>query len=416
MCAKHISEKTSERLLLYRSTTTLTRALTALVLALGLFGCDAPSALPAPPTDTLRIVSSMPSKGYAAPQARQIEQAIDLAIREPSSTAAQWHVEHIALSDSDDETGDWSAAKEASNAKLAAADPSVIAYIGPYNSGAAAVSLPVTNRAGLLQVIPSATWPGLSEAGWNSGEPDTYFPTGKRNLARLMPADTIQARAAVEWALQEKKSHIVVLNDGSSYSVGLAQSFTAAANSYPDLVGSSITVAPSNLADLPGRLADSSIFYAPSSVANAVALAKALQATNTTVFATDTALDSQFSAGAASFSKNWLIVSNSADYSDLSTFTEFSRRFEAAYGGEPSQFAANAYDATNLILDELKTNGNNRAAITAGVLDTSGYQGVTGSLSFDQASGERTSWRAVGYRLKNGLFEKVAAFSSTSAP
>ena len=336
----------------------------ALVLAMWLFGCDAPSALPTPQAGTLRIVSSMPSKGYAAPQAHLVNQAIDLAIKERSATVDQWHVEHIALSDSDDETGDWSASRETSNAD-AAADPSVVAYVGPYHSGAAAVSLPVTNRAGLLQMIPSATWPGLSETGWNAGEPDIYFSTGTRNLARMMSADTIEATAAVKWAVQEKKTHVVVLNDGSSYSAGLAQAFMDAAGPYTGLAGSSITISPPELADLPGRVASSSIFYAPSTVADAVAVAKALRTTNTTVFATDTALDSQFSAGAAPFSKNWLIVSNSADYSDLEAFTQFSRQFEAAFGSKPSQFAANAYDATNLILDQLARSGY-RAAITAG--------------------------------------------------
>jgi branched-chain amino acid transport system substrate-binding protein len=396
--------------------TALNRALTALMLALGLFGCDAPSTLPAPPADTLRIVSSMPAKGYAAPQAHQIEQAIDLAIRERSSTVDQWHIEHIALSDSDDETGDWSAPKENSNSKLAAADPSVFAYIGPYNSGATAVSLPITNRSSLLQLLPSATWPGLTETGWNAGEPDIYFPTGTRNLARMMPADTIQAKAAVQWAMREKKTQVAVLNDGSSYSAGLARAFEDAARPYPDLVGTNITISPPDLADLPNQLASSSIFYAPSSVANAVALAKALQATDTTVFATDTALDSQFRAGAAPSSENWLIVSNNSDYSDIPAYTQFTREFEAAYGEKPSQFAANAYDATNLVLDTLETAGNDRASVTAGVLGTTRYHGATGLVSFDQATGERATWRAVGYRLANGVFEKVAAFSSEPAP
>src|SRR6476661_266268 len=104
---------------------TIKLALTALVLALALSGCDSPSALPAPPTHTLRIISSMPSKGYVAPQARQIEQAIDLAIQERATSLATWQVEHVALSDSDEETGDWSASLELSNAQQATADPSV---------------------------------------------------------------------------------------------------------------------------------------------------------------------------------------------------------------------------------------------------------------------------------------------------
>lgn len=395
---------------------TLKLTLTALVLALGLFGCDSPNVLPAPPTGTLRIISSMPTKGYAAPQSRQIEQAIDLAIKERKATLGEWHVEHVALRDSDDETGDWSAAKETSNAELAAVDSTVIAYIGPYNSGAAIFSLPVTNRAGLLQITPSATWPGLSQAGWNAGEPDSYYPAGKRNLARMMPADTIQAQAAVQWALQENKTGVVLLNDGSSYSAGLARVFEEAAKPYAGLAGKSITISPPELANLPGQVTSAAVFYAPSTVANAVAVAKALQATNPTVFATDTALDSQFGVGAAQFSGNWLIVSNSADFSDLPAFTLFSQRFEAAFDSKPSQFAAHAYDATNLVLDNLARAGNNRASITAGLMNTKDYRGATGLLSFDQATGERTTWRAGGYRFANGVFENVATLNSTPAP
>lgn len=395
---------------------TIKLALTALVLALGLFGCDSPNAVPAPPTGTLRIVSSMPSTGYAAPQARQIEQAIDLAIRQRSTAPSQWQVEHLARSDSDEETGDWSAPRELSNAQQAAADSSVIAYVGPYNSGAAMVSLPVTNRAGLLQITPSATWPGLSEAGWNDGEPVTYFPTGKRNLARMMPADSIQAMAAVQWALQEKKTGIVTLDDGSSYSAGLARAFREAAAPYTGLAGKSVTISPPDLADLPGQVANSAVFYAPSTVANAVAVAKALQASTTTVFATDTALDSQFSTGAAPIAGTWLIVSNSADFSDLPAFATFAQQFEATYGTKPSQFAANAFDATNLILDNVAKSGNDRTAITAGVLGTKDYHGATGSISFDQITGERTSWRATGFRLVNGAFQRVTTLDNTPAP
>ncbi|MEP6774924.1 MAG: branched-chain amino acid ABC transporter substrate-binding protein [Chloroflexota bacterium] len=419
MYARLISEKTSERTILLLTGPILHPALIALVLAVGLFGCDSPNSLPAPPTGTVRIISSMPSKGYAATQAQQIEQAIDLAVNERSAAVGTWKVEHIALSDSDEETGDWSAAKESSNAQQAAADPSVVVYIGPYNSGAAMVSLPITNRASLLQIAPSATWPGLSQVGWNAGEPGIYFPTGIRNMVRMMPADTIQAKAAALWALQLNKSDVVILNDGSSYSAGLAQAFKDAAGSHPGVVGKSITISPTDLSSVPGQVASSSVFYAPSTVANAVAVSRALQANNTTVFATDTALNREFSSGAGESSRNWLIASNStdfSDFSDLAAFASFARRFEAAYGVKPSQFTANAYDATNLVLDSLLIDGDNRVAISSAVLNTREYHGATGSIAFVASTGERTTWRADGYRLANGAFEKVATFSSTPAP
>jgi branched-chain amino acid transport system substrate-binding protein len=401
---------------LYSILKTLELSLATVLLAVGLFGCDSTISTPAPPTDIVRIVSSMPSKGYAAPQAREIEQTIDLAIQEHSTSLGQWHVEHVALSDSDDESGDWSAAKELSNAERAVNDPSVIAYIGPYNSGAAMVSLPVTNRAGLLQITPSASWPGLSETGWNAGEPDIYYPLGKRNLARMMPPDTVQAQAAVQWALRENKTDIMVLDDGSSYSIGLARTFEESARPYPGLAGASIRISPPELSNLPAQVAASAVFYAPSTVANAIAVAKALQGTSTTVFATDTALDPQFAEAAAPFTGNWLVVSNSADYSDLPAYKVFAQQFEAAYDAMPSQLAANAYDATNLILDSVAKAGKDRTAVMTGVMGSKEYQGTTGVISFDQVTGEPTSWRATGYRLVDGAFQRVAALSNEAVP
>ena len=231
-----------------------------------------------------------------------------------------------------------------------------------------------------------------------------------------MPPDTIQAKGAVQWALQVNETGITVLNDGSSYSVGLAKTFYQAAKPYRGLAGKSITIAPPALDNLLGQVGNSAIFYAPSTVANAVAVAKGLQGSTSTVFATDTALDSQFGDEVAPFSGDWRIVSNSADYSDLPAYSAFAQQFQGAYGVKPSQFAANAYDATNLILDNVAKTGNDRAAITSGVLGTQDYRGATGLISFDPPTGERTSWRATGYRLVNDEFQPVSTLSGTTAP
>src|SRR5207249_9289757 len=97
----------------------------------------------------------------------------------------------VALNGGEGENGDWTREREQANATMAANDPSVVAYIGPYTSGATGVSLPVTNRANLLQLSPTATWPGLTMSGWNEGEPASYYSTGKRTFVRLMPPDSM---------------------------------------------------------------------------------------------------------------------------------------------------------------------------------------------------------------------------------
>ena len=48
----------------------------------------------------------------------------------------------------------------AGNAKTAAQDPSTIAYLGDLDSGATAVSLPLINAAGILQVSPASPYIG----------------------------------------------------------------------------------------------------------------------------------------------------------------------------------------------------------------------------------------------------------------
>jgi branched-chain amino acid transport system substrate-binding protein len=68
--------------------------------------------------------------------------------------------------------------------------------LGESNSGATAVSLPLLNDAGLLQISPSNTYVGLTRSeGADKGEPDKYYPSGKRTYGRIMPPDNVDAAA-----------------------------------------------------------------------------------------------------------------------------------------------------------------------------------------------------------------------------
>jgi branched-chain amino acid transport system substrate-binding protein len=321
----------------------------SVAVALLAAGCSQQQAslTPSPP-GVLRIVSSLPSRGATAQQTRDIEDAIRSALLQRGEAAGGTNIEYVALHDSDDETGDWSRQKELDNASSAANDPGVVAYIGPYNSGAAMLAIPVTNRSGLLELSPSATWPGLTAQGWDPGEPEKYYPSGRRTFLRLMPSDSTQAAAAAQWAAGDGRSHVIVLEDGSSYSAGLAKEFETSATA--------LGVPVSNTVDLklaPGAVVASQLepspayFYAPSSVGNAIALARALQDSPAVVYATDTALDPQFVAQAGAAARNWKIVSNSAPPDTKGRYPSVTKEGQTF----PTQFAANAYDATNLVLD-----------------------------------------------------------------
>jgi ABC-type branched-subunit amino acid transport system substrate-binding protein len=67
--------------------------------------------------------------------------------------------------------------------------------------------------------------------------------------------------------------------------------------------------------------------------------------------------------------------------SELGFVRAFASRYEQAYAGPPDVFAAQAYDAANLVLLQLARGRDSREAVREGVLAVRDYPGVTGVLS-----------------------------------
>jgi branched-chain amino acid transport system substrate-binding protein len=337
-------------------------------------------------------------------------QAIDLAIRERGGVVSDIPVEHIALDGGADENGEWSPRIESANATRAASDPEAIAYFGPYTSGATGVALPITSRAHLLTLGPTATWPGLTLDGWEAVEPGKYFPTGERNFARLALPDALQGEAAALWAASSGAKRAFVLDDGSSYSIGLAAHFSAKAQQLGlSVVGevSSPEIGQSSLAhNLTASGADT-LFFAPSSTGSAANFARLLNDSqlSITAFLSDTAMSEQFLDAVGDNAGRWRIIYNGGEAdTNRSAWQAFARRFQEAYSVPPTQAAARAYDLTNLTLEAVKANpGIGRAELTRRVLATRDYDGASGVISFDE-NGDPVSSRLVGYRIEGGKF------------
>src|SRR3989442_15578504 len=133
---------------------------------------------------TVKILSSLPMTGASRTQTVEIVNSIQMAIADTKINNVT--VQFEALDDATAAKGSWDAAQEAENARKAINDKSVVAYIGTYNSGAAKVSIPLLNQAGLVMVSPANTYPGLTkgpEKGAEADEPGKYYPNGKRNYA-----------------------------------------------------------------------------------------------------------------------------------------------------------------------------------------------------------------------------------------
>ena len=146
----------------------------------------------------LTIYSSLPLQGPSAAISQQIVNGEKLALAERRGRSAASRSATTRWMTRVPTTGEWDPGVTATNAKIAAQDTSTIAYLGDYNSGATAISLPLINAAGILQVSPASPYVGLtSSLDAGQDEPERFYSTGKRKFVRLVPGD--QVEAAPRW-------------------------------------------------------------------------------------------------------------------------------------------------------------------------------------------------------------------------
>jgi branched-chain amino acid transport system substrate-binding protein len=184
---------------------------------------------------TLKIVSSLPMTGASLTQTQTIVNAMQLRIDQTGGKACggKYTIVYEAWDDASAALGKWDPAVETENANKAAADPSIVAYLGTFNSGAAALSIPILNQAGPLAMIsPANTAPGLThfvEGQTGDDEPDKYYPSGVRNYARVAATDDLQGPVAVNFMVSQGVKSLYILDDQELYGKGVADSVNQAA-------------------------------------------------------------------------------------------------------------------------------------------------------------------------------------------
>jgi branched-chain amino acid transport system substrate-binding protein len=182
------------------------------------------------PKGKLRIYTSWPMQGAMIPEGTGMKNGVDQAVAEVGGVVAGYCLEVVNLDDASPLTGKWDGAVEAENANKAVADSLTIVYIGTYNSGAAKVSIPITNRAHMAQITAANTYPGLTKKrGAAPGEPEIYRPMGFVNYFRIVPADDIQGAVGAKWAKARGHKKAFILHDQELYGKGIADVFDATA-------------------------------------------------------------------------------------------------------------------------------------------------------------------------------------------
>jgi branched-chain amino acid transport system substrate-binding protein len=370
---------------------------------------------------TLTIYSSLPLQGDSRPQSEDVVRGEQLALEKVGGKAGNYKIKYTSLDDATAATGKWEPGKVSENARKAVGDDNTIAYLGEFNSGASAISAPLLNEAGILQVSPSNTYVGLTRSeGAEKGEPQKYQPSGSKTFARVVPADHIQAAAQVSWMKDEGVTKLFILNDKEVYGKGIADAVEkiAGEQGIEVLANDGIDTKAANFRSLASKIKGSGadgFFFGGITQNKGVQLFKDVNASNPDLklFGPDGVADSPFfEKVGAKIEKVAHITAPTLDPKEYPPAAqEFYKQFKSKYGKDPEPYAIYGYEAMSIVLEAIKNagdKGNDRQAVVDELFKIKGRESVLGTYDIDE-NGDTTLSDYGGNRIEGGklVFDKV---------
>jgi branched-chain amino acid transport system substrate-binding protein len=361
------------------------------------------------PDDPVRIASALVISGPNTDLGTDSQYGVELAIDFQESLLGH-SIELQAEDDGCSAEGGQAAAQKI------VADPTILAVVGTSCSGAGVPMSEVISEAGYVMVSPSNTAPSLTD-------PDQAWHPG---YLRTAHNDKVQGQAMATFALEELGvTTAAAIHDGDPYTEGLASVF---ADSFEAQGGTIVEFTAVNKGDTDMRPVLTSVaaagppefLYYPVFTAEGGFLtkqAKEVAGLEDTILAaadgmiSDAAIEAVGEAGEGMYFSGPDLSFSGSFYSE-----EFIPAYEAAYGSEPiSVFHAHAFDASNMIFAcvEQVASQDDDGTIHVGRQDlrdclyaTSGFEGVTGTLTCDQY-GDCADPQISVSQLNNGEYERI---------
>ena len=379
---------------------------------------------PAGNPKAIKIVSSLPRTGSANAQSTSMVNGIRMAIEELGGIVAGYTILYEDWDDASPQRGSWDPALEAANADRAIKDPDVVVYIGTFNSGAAKISIPKLNQAGLVMVSPANTYPGLTKPGKGEpNEPDIYRPSGRPNFFRVVPADDLQGTMGAEWAKKMGAATAFIVHDRELYGKGITDVFRTRAEQIGiRVVGvEGIDVRAANYKALATKikaLNPDLVYFGGVTQSNAGQFAKDLRASGFPgkLMIPDGCVETAFiqSTGPENCIETYATFGGLPADQLTGKGAEFVRRYREKYQIEPEAYAVYGYEAARVALDAIARAGKkDRLAILDAVAATRDFEGVLGRWSFDP-NGDTTLTTMSGLVIRDGKFHFVETLGGSS--
>jgi branched-chain amino acid transport system substrate-binding protein len=403
------------------------RVLAALSIAVLATGCSSSSTTSqsssaAPPAGAsaaaggtpIKIGVELPLSGGDASNGIPTLNGVKLAVDEANKAGVPGGFTFVTDEADDAVQGTHDPAQGANNIKTFISDAAVLAVIGPFNSNVAKAEIPLTNDAGLAQISPAATNPGLTK-GDDAKKLRTSHPDVNA-FFRVCTTDDKQGAAGASFAKELGHKKVFIVDDNETYGKGLADVFEA---SFKDGGGTVLGHEHLNkgqgdfkalLTKIKSQGPDL-VFYGGTSVTGGALLRKQMGdvgMAGVTFLGGDGISDDNFLTTAGAQANGSYYTLAAPELSKLPSAAAFLKAYKAAFTGPLGPYSANGYTAAKIeiaaIEAALKSGGNalpDRATVLKNVAATHGLVSPIGTVGFDP-NGDTTAPILSLYEIKGG--------------
>jgi branched-chain amino acid transport system substrate-binding protein len=344
----------------------------------------------------LKIGITLPLSGSALASAGPAQKGAELAIKEfalDGYTFAADVKDHAVNGVHDPQQG-------AKDMTAFAADPAVVAVIGPFNSSVAQVQIPVSNEAGLLQCSPANTAPGLTKG--DAGLELRQANPDKINYIRVATTDDIQGPAVAQYGINTLGlKSVAIIDDTETYGKGIADAFAA---EWEKLGGTVVgrEGAPKGTTDYTAILTSfkdanpDAVFYGGVTATGGGLVRKQMPQVglgDLPYLGGDGIQD-----GLGTTDGSFINIAGEAaanSYSSVAAIAEFpgqaefGEKYQAAYGEAPGAYSASGYACAQIVLKAIETAAAagdvTRETVRAAATDpATTFETVLGPVKFDE--------------------------------
>jgi branched-chain amino acid transport system substrate-binding protein len=332
---------------------------------------------------TIKIASQSPLSGGQAALGEGIKLGTQLAVEKFKGNLEKQGFKVVLVPYDDQAKPDVGV----SNARNIIADKEILGVVGHLNSGVAIPSSEVYKEVNLAMISPANTNPTITDRG---------YP----NIYRVCVRDDVQGVVGSEFAQAQGVKTVYIVHDKTTYGQGVAEFFKADAEKKGiKVLGFEGTEEKSNFDPIitPIRARNPDLVYFGGIYEQGAPFFKQARERGVKAkFLGPDGLDSSDLvkiAGKAVVGMNYTSVAGPVTvYPEAKQFAE---EFLRKFGKNPEPFAAQAFDATAILLKAIEKAAQggrlpDRAAVSAAIRGVK-HTGVTGTIEFDSKGDPKTA-------------------------